>query len=121
MRATIAVVLGMVAQAQQRPAAPAEVEVVSVKPADPARLGSSWGVPPGRLVMRGSALKTLLLSGYPLNEYCVYGGPMWVDSARFNIHAKLPAGAPQDRIPFMTQSMLADRDRESTRLNSRHL
>ena len=109
MRATIAVVLGMVAQAQQRPAAPAEFEAVSVKPADPASLGSSWGAPPGRLVMRGTTLKNLILSAYHLNEYQVCGGPMWVDSARFNIDAKLPAGAPQDRIPFMTQSMLADR------------
>ena len=109
MRATIAVVLGLVAQAQQRPAEPAEFEVVSVKPADPTSRGSSSGAPPGRLVMRGASLKNLILNAYHLNEYQLYGGPMWADSARFNIDAKLPAGARQDRIPLMMQSMLADR------------
>ena len=109
MLVTVAVVLGISAQAQQQPAALAGFEVVSVKPADPASRGSSWGTPPGRLVMRSTTLKNLVLNAYHLNEYQVDGGPAWVDSARFNIDAKLPAGAPQDKIPLMTQSILADR------------
>jgi uncharacterized protein (TIGR03435 family) len=44
-----------------------------------------------------------------LNEYQVEGGPQWMDSARFDIDAKLPAGARQDQVPLMMQAMLADR------------
>ncbi len=32
-----------------------------------------------------------------------------MDSARFNIDAKLPAGAPRDQMPMMMRALLADR------------
>jgi uncharacterized protein (TIGR03435 family) len=59
--------------------------------------------------MRNTTLKSLVMSAYQLNEYQIAGGPKWMDSAKFNIDAKLPAGALQEQIPLMTQTMLADR------------
>ncbi len=109
MRATIALLLTLAAQAQQRPAARAEFEVVSVKPGDPADPSSSSGGTPGRLQMRNTTLNNLVRGAYRLNELQLEGGPKWADSQRFNIDAKLPAGASRDQIPLMMQSLLADR------------
>jgi uncharacterized protein (TIGR03435 family) len=36
-------------------------------------------------------------------------GPDWIDSARFDITAKLPDGSSPERIPEMLQALLADR------------
>src|SRR5580704_5819187 len=96
------------AQAQQ-PAARVEFEVVSVKPGDPFDPGSSGRMPPGRLEMRNATLATLVRNAYQLNEFQLVGGPKWMGSARFNIDAKLPQGAPGAQVPLMIQAMLADR------------
>ena len=109
MRATVAVVLAMAAHAQQPPAARVEFEVVSVKPGDPADPASSARTTPGGMQMRNTTLKNLVRSAYRLNEYQLEGGPKWIDSARFNIDAKLPAGVPRDQMPLMMQALLADR------------
>jgi uncharacterized protein (TIGR03435 family) len=109
VRAAVALVLAMAAQAQQQPAARVEFEVVSVKPGDPAFHGSSVRTNPGSLEMRNTTLKNLVRSAYQLNEYQLEGGPKWMDSAIFNIDAKLPAGAPRDQMPLMFQALVADR------------
>jgi uncharacterized protein (TIGR03435 family) len=109
MRATVAVVLAMAAHAQQPPAARVEFEVVSVKPGDPADPASSARTTPGGMQMRNTTLKNLVRSAYRLNEYQLEGGPKWIDSAKFNIDAKLPAGVPRDQMPLMMQALLADR------------
>jgi uncharacterized protein (TIGR03435 family) len=109
MRVMIAVALAFAAQAQQQPAARAEFEVVSVKPGDPAFNGSSWGTPPGRLVLRNTTLRNLVLNAYRVIRYQLAGGPKWLASAKFDVDAKLPAGAPRDQVPLMEQAMLADR------------
>src|ERR1035438_524867 len=84
MRAALALVMAMSAHTQQQPAPRVEFEVVSVKPGDPASQGSSSGTPAGRLVMRNTTLKNLVMSAYRLNEYEIAGGPTWMDSAKFN-------------------------------------
>jgi uncharacterized protein (TIGR03435 family) len=109
MRATIAVVLALAAHAQQQPAARVEFEVCSVKPGDPADPSSSARTTPGGLQMRNTTLKTLVRSAYQLNEYQLDGGPKWIDSQRFNIDAKLPAGVARDQIPLMMRALLEDR------------
>jgi uncharacterized protein (TIGR03435 family) len=43
-----------------------------------------------------------------LNDY-LKGGPPWLDSDRFDVIAKGPAGAPADTIRLMLQSLLIDR------------
>jgi uncharacterized protein (TIGR03435 family) len=121
MRAAVSLVMAMSAHAQQQPAPRVEFEVVSVKPGDPASLGSSSGTPAGRLVMRNTTLKNLVMSAYRLNEYEIAGGPTWMDSAKFNIDATLPAGAPQGQIPLMMQTMLADRFRLESHRETRTL
>jgi len=37
------------------------------------------------------------------------GGPDWIESARFDIAAKLPAGSSKAKVPEMLQTLLEDR------------
>ena len=109
MRTTVALVLAIAAHAQSQSAPRTEFEVDSVKAGDPADPSSSVHTTPGGLQMRNTTLKNLVRSAYGLNEYQLEGGPKWIDSARFNVDAKLPAGAPRGEIPLMIQVLLADR------------
>jgi len=36
-------------------------------------------------------------------------GPDWIETERFDITAKIPAGAGRDQVPLMLQALLADR------------
>src|ERR1035437_1068786 len=94
MRVMVAALLAVAAQSQQQPAALVEFEIVSVKPGDPANPTSSGHTTPGQLVLRNATLKTLLMNAFRVNEYQIAGGPKWIDSAKFNVDAKLPAGSP---------------------------
>jgi uncharacterized protein (TIGR03435 family) len=104
-----ALLVAMFAAQAQQPSGRVEFEVVSVKPGDPFDPSSSGHTTPGRMEMRNATLKTLVRSAYQLNEFQLVGGPKWIDSARFHIDAKLPAGAPPGQIPLMMQALLADR------------
>ena len=115
----------MTAQAQQL-TAPVEFEVVSVRPGNPNDPGSSGRSTPGSIEMRNTTLNTLVRSAYGLNEFQLVGGPKWAGSARFNVIAKMPAGAKRDQVPLMMQAMLADRfklkfHRETRTLNEYEL
>jgi uncharacterized protein (TIGR03435 family) len=109
MKLLLAILLATAAHAQQNPAARVEFEVVSVKPGDPTDSSSSARTTPGGLQMRNTTLSNLVRSAYRLNQYQLDGGPKWMNSTRFNVDAKLPAGAPRDQISLMMQAMLADR------------
>src|SRR6478736_6705570 len=74
---------------QQKPS----FEIVSVKPSSPDN-NYSFVLPPqgDRLTMTGATLKTLMTMAYqdpatrcPLE---VFGGPDWMDSARYEVQAK---------------------------------
>jgi len=95
-------------------AAPAQIsfEAASVKPANQAAsLGPLRGGPgtgsPGQLTGTAS-LKTLLMRAYALKDYQV-NGPAWMDSARYEIVAKIPPGATRLEVAMMLQSLLAER------------
>jgi uncharacterized protein (TIGR03435 family) len=97
---------------QTTPARP-EFEVASVKPSAEAE------TPMGNL-NRGLHIDGAMVSfnGMPLRWYVHYAytvkedqvsGPDWLKSQRFDVVAKLPAGATREQIPAMLQSLLADR------------
>jgi uncharacterized protein (TIGR03435 family) len=105
-----AVLLALFAAAQiQQPTARVEFEVVSVKPGDPNDPGSSGRFSQGRMEMKNTTLRSLIMSAYGLNEFQLAGLPKWSDSAKFNVVATVPAGAARDQTSLMMQSMLADR------------
>jgi len=88
-------------------------EAVSVKvvPAGANMPGRVRGGPgtnsPGQL--NGAAtMRSLLMMAYGLKNYQI-SGPGWMDSERYEVVAKIPAGASKAEVAKMLQAMLADR------------
>src|SRR5579863_9583054 len=55
-----------------------------------------------------ATLKVLVMRAYGLKDYQV-SGPAWMDSERYEIAAKIPAGATRSQVSLMLQGLLADR------------
>jgi len=91
-------------------------EVATVKPADPPEpgkrmlIGLSGGpgsADPGQI--HGSVtLSMLLMTAYDVKSYQITG-PSWLNMERYEVIAKVPAGATKDQVRVMWQNLLADR------------
>jgi uncharacterized protein (TIGR03435 family) len=95
----------------QTPAAPPAFEVASVKPAPPPTPGMikvQMGGDPGMIDYKNVSLKTVIAWAYQMKEFQV-SGPDWIETARFDILAKVPPNAPKEQIPPMLQNLLAER------------
>jgi uncharacterized protein (TIGR03435 family) len=98
----------------QTPAPALAFEVASVKPAgppDPARMMSGrmgMKVDGARVDIGFLSLTDLIGIAYRVKPYQI-SGPDWMSAQRFDIMAKLPAGASQDQAPEMLQALLAER------------
>lgn len=96
-------------------AARLEFEVASIKPSAPITSGAAkmqirfgMRVDAGRMEYSYGSLRDFIRTAYQVKEYQI-SGPDWLNSARFDIVAKLPEGAAIDRVPAMLQALLADR------------
>jgi uncharacterized protein (TIGR03435 family) len=109
VRACIGVVAcGVLAFAQT-----AQFEVASVKPAPPdARWMRCAGGPgtsdPGTLTCENYTLSFLVMMAYNLRGFELTA-PAWMDTARYNVVAKIPLGADRRRFGLMQQRLLAER------------
>lgn len=97
-------------------------EVASVRPSAPLPqpggrgggvfLGPARGGPgtpdPGQITWSYATLKSLLMTAYDVKAYQV-SGPAWLDIERYDIVAKVPAGATKEQVNVMWQSLLAER------------
>src|ERR1017187_3196171 len=96
----------------QTQAAPPAIEVASVKPApppaDPGELKVQMGGDPGMIDYKNVSLKTLIARAYEMKEFQI-SGPDWLETARFDILAKVPPNAPKGQTPLMLQNLLAER------------
>jgi uncharacterized protein (TIGR03435 family) len=97
--------------AQAAPARP-EFEVASIKPSTVAPAGAQVHV---GVQIDGAQVHCTYLSvkdyiriAYKVKEYQVTG-PDWLASDRYDIHAKLPAGATRDQVNDMLQTLLEER------------
>ena len=95
-----------------------EFEVASVKPSalpggnGVIRLGPQGGPGSGdlgRLSYTFSTIRDLMVDAYSVKRSQVSGGPNWLDSERFDIVAKVPAGATKEQVKVMLQNLLAER------------
>ncbi len=86
-----------------------EFEVVSVKPASPAAVGRTARNSKSRWEGRNLRLKELVMSAYRLSWNRIEGGPGWIESAGWDIDAKIPEVAGPAQFPQMMQAMLAER------------
>jgi len=92
-------------------AAPPAFEVASIKPAPPqapGRVSIRMSSDPGRLNYTNVSLSDLMAKAYSVQHDHI-SGPAWLDTERFDIVAKIPAGVAEDQIPRMFQALLADR------------
>jgi uncharacterized protein (TIGR03435 family) len=71
-------------------------------------LGGPGSDDPGRINCEYTTLKMLLMRAYQVKSQEIFG-PGWLDSAHFNITAKLPQGATKEQVPVMFRNLLAER------------
>src|SRR5437016_6586014 len=86
-------------------------EVASVKqsaPGEQGRFMMRMGSDPGMVNYSGVTLKMLLARAYGVKDYQVVG-PDWLNSERYDVNAKVPAGTPSEQVPLMLQGLLAER------------
>ncbi len=94
-----------------------EFEVASIKPSALSgrgviRLGPRGGPgsgDPGRVTYTFSTIRDLMVDAYGVKRNQISGGPNWLDSERFDIVAKVPAGATKEQVKVMLQNLLAER------------
>lgn len=73
------------------------------------RMGGGPGTPdPGRINYTGVPLMLILANAYDVKNFQI-NGPSWLDSERFDITAKVPAGATKEEVRTMMQNLLAER------------
>jgi uncharacterized protein (TIGR03435 family) len=96
----------------QTPVGAPAFEVASVKPAappaNPGQLRVEMGGDPGMIDYKNVSLKTVIARAYRMKEFQI-SGPDWIETARFDILAKVPPNAPKGQIPPMLQNLLAER------------
>lgn len=96
-------------------------EVASVRQSPPNPPGTPN--PPISEIGNGRVKFHLQMQGLICEAYGVRAnqvvGPAWLTTARFDIEAKLPAGATVDQVPAMLQTLLADRFKMTVHRESR--
>lgn len=66
-------------------------------------------VSPSTLIYSGITLKLLIRTAWRLQDLQVVGGPAWLDSARFDITAKLDHPHPPEEMLAMMRDLVEDR------------
>src|SRR5580658_2847406 len=98
------------ALAQQATDKPA-FEVASIRPSDPNPSNQMWigmSADAGMVRYTNITLKDCIRAAYRVRDVQIQG-PEWMNNLRFEITAKLPAGASMEQIPEMMQGLLAER------------
>ena len=97
----------------QAPAARPEFEVASVKPNTSGQPMVRIMAPPGSATISttNTALKMLITYAYKVRNYEILGSQGWMDTERYDISAKVPAGAKPtaEQNQLMMQALLEDR------------
>ena len=89
-------------------APPPAFEVASVKPNTSGSGSSHTSGTTGQLTITNRSLKELIQMAYSVQDFEI-SGPDWLGSVKFDIVAKIPAGAQKDQRPAMMQALLAER------------
>ncbi len=63
----------------------------------------------GRYEIKSATMLDLIRTAYGVDGANVYGGPSWLETDRFDVIAKGPAGVTPDSMKPMLQALLADR------------
>jgi uncharacterized protein (TIGR03435 family) len=95
-------------------------EVASVKPSAPYAKKAYVGVviDGGKVDIESLPLATLIAKSYRVKLQQV-SGPDWLNSAKFDILARMPEGASPDQVPEMLQKLLAEKFKLAVHRESR--
>ena len=100
---------------------PLSFEVATIKPSgplDPAAIVSGrahvgMSIDQARVDIGNGTVMGLVCMAYKVRPYQIAGNPDWMSAGlntdRYDILAKMPAGANKDQVPEMMQSLLAER------------
>ena len=84
-------------------------EVTSVKPNNSGAVEQSGRRGKGLLTMTNMRLRAVIVSAYDIRPERIVGLPAWTDQERFDIAARAPADTPDNQLPLMLRTLLADR------------
>ena len=70
--------------------------------------GGPGGGNPGQITVTNMGVRDLMTTAYNVKSYQITG-PAWLDSQRFDIVAKVPAGATKEQVNVMWQNLLKER------------
>jgi uncharacterized protein (TIGR03435 family) len=109
--ALIATMCGCVAvRAQDQPAGSAQFEVVSIKRNISDTTGGGMrSLPDGTSVMTNQSIRSIILAASPVPAREVEGLPDWVNTERYDITLKPPAGAAREQRGEMMRNMFVER------------
>jgi uncharacterized protein (TIGR03435 family) len=97
-------------------------DVASVKAADPSGGGGMMmRMMPGSFEAAGVPLRLLIRQALQKPDYQVIGAPGWVDTERYTMAAKAPAGAPTNANAVMMVNLLKDRFQLAMHTETRQL
>lgn len=123
-RCTLTIALAGVSPLRAQSFEVASVRRAASPPAGAGVRDSARGGPgtsdPGQVTYTNLRLKDLLLTAYGLKDYQI-SGPGWLDSERYDIAAKIPAGTNQEEFARMLQNLLTERFKLKLHRESREL
>ena len=99
------------------PAPPAEFEVARITPSADGAIPSTRLLPNGQIMAVANSIKTLISVGWEVSDESLIIGPAWMDTARFDVIARLssqpvdPQQIDNDAIRQMMRTLLTDRFR----------
>jgi uncharacterized protein (TIGR03435 family) len=96
---------------QAPPPGSAQFDVVSIKPntSGPGTGGGMRTLPDGSFIMSNQPIRSIILSASPVPVREAAGLPDWVNTERYDITAKAPAGSTRQQQPEMMRNMMIDR------------
>jgi hypothetical protein len=113
------------ATAQSQTLAPdrPEFEAASIKrrPVAPGPIRVSAGVDASGIQYRSVTVMDCIRNAYGVPRYRISGGPDWLGSDRYDIIARASSAAPKAQLMLMLQTLLADRFKLRTHLETRDL
>ena len=115
--------VGLTADARREAAGQAATprfEVVSVKPNKSPDPGGRNALEPGGYEGIGVTLRRMIALAYmPIPNNLIVGGPAWMNTDRFDVRAKFSGSPPREQLQQMMRTMLAERFRLRTHLETR--
>jgi bla regulator protein blaR1 len=94
--------------------------VVSVKPYNSLEPGGRNALVPGAYEGIGVTVRRVIGLAYaPLPASVIDGGPGWLSTDRFEIHAKFEGNPPREQVQQMLRALLADRFKLRTHMEMR--